>query len=187
LVSCYPSRWHAWKGPPVLLVPICGLHLDGNRLICNTRKCNQFASKPLIFQLSKLTLNQRVQGSSPCAPTKYASNFIKLCQERLDRTTFAVNSGPDADPAGRQVVTSNPRVVAPAETRHPTRRGLAACARSASRRRCWFWTGARAGRTAHEAGTSGRTVPSIRLVIAASRWRLNVRRSTSRAGVAAGQ
>ena len=63
---------------------ICGLQSARNRLICNARRCKRFARKPLIFQPSKLTLNQRVQGSSPCAPTtKKAKQITKLTQKIL--------------------------------------------------------------------------------------------------------
>ena len=57
---------------------ICGLQSARNRLICDARRCKRFGRKPLIFQPSKLTLNQRVQGSSPCAPTKNSQENMDL-------------------------------------------------------------------------------------------------------------
>ena|ERR1700691_1885268 len=52
-----------------LMTPIYSLQSARNRLICNGLKRHRFGSNSLIFQRSKLTLNQRVPGSSPGAPT----------------------------------------------------------------------------------------------------------------------
>ena len=46
------------------------LHFTRNRLFCNGTKWNQFEVKPLIYKQNDVTLNQRVPGSSPGAPTK---------------------------------------------------------------------------------------------------------------------
>jgi aerobic carbon-monoxide dehydrogenase large subunit len=46
-----------------------GLKSADNPLTYNGRDCAWFEVKPLILGIKNMTLNQRVQGSSPCAPT----------------------------------------------------------------------------------------------------------------------
>jgi hypothetical protein len=46
-----------------------GLLIASNPLFCNSAKLHQFEVKPLRQMEKAETLNQRVQGSSPCAPT----------------------------------------------------------------------------------------------------------------------
>jgi hypothetical protein len=47
-----------------------GLCFARHNLICNAAKWRQFECKPLIFWAGNLTLNQRVQCSSPCANSR---------------------------------------------------------------------------------------------------------------------
>ena len=60
--------------PRQLVVPdarqLKPLHLASNLLILNHRKIIPFTANPLFSRQKQQTLNQRVQGSSPCAPTK---------------------------------------------------------------------------------------------------------------------
>jgi hypothetical protein len=55
--------WHVSSSP---------LHFVSNLLILNHRKIIPFTANPLFFWQKHQTLNQRVQGSSPCAPTNYS-------------------------------------------------------------------------------------------------------------------
>jgi hypothetical protein len=57
------------------------LKMRRNRLILHARLFPRFEEKRLHFNDGWLTLNQRVQGSSPCAPT----NEIKYLAELSDR------------------------------------------------------------------------------------------------------
>jgi hypothetical protein len=58
---------------PTVVVPdarqLKPLHLASNLLILNHRKIIPFTANPLFSRQKQQTLNQRVQGSSPCAPT----------------------------------------------------------------------------------------------------------------------
>jgi len=54
-----------------------GLHFTYNRLFCNDMEWRQFAFKLLISSQKDLTLNQRVAGSSPAAPTTQSPESLK--------------------------------------------------------------------------------------------------------------
>jgi hypothetical protein len=45
------------------------LHFASNLLILNSRQINSFTANLLCPRQEQQSLNQRVQGSSPCAPT----------------------------------------------------------------------------------------------------------------------
>jgi hypothetical protein len=60
-----------------------GLHFTHNQLFYFGAKWIQFAAKLLISSQNDLTLNQRVQGSSPCAPT---TQLIEMDSEFFERT-----------------------------------------------------------------------------------------------------
>jgi hypothetical protein len=55
-----------------------GLKSAHNRLISNGPILLRFWIKRLKRLAKKLTLNQRVQGSSPCAPTNKINNLIRI-------------------------------------------------------------------------------------------------------------
>jgi hypothetical protein len=62
------------------------LHLASNLLILNHHKIIPFTANPLIYRQEQQSLNRRVQGSSPCAPTKIVQHFQWLGDPK--RITF---------------------------------------------------------------------------------------------------
>jgi hypothetical protein len=70
--SGHPSLHRTCPLLGVKRTSIGGLHFSRNSLFCNGTKMLQFVIKPLTLQQKDVTLNQRVQGSSPCAPTNLA-------------------------------------------------------------------------------------------------------------------
>jgi hypothetical protein len=80
--ACETFRWMKTQIPPYRANHTSfGLKSAGNPLTYNGRDHARFEVKPLILAIKNVTLNQRVQGSSPCAPT---SNFsIQLQGLRL--------------------------------------------------------------------------------------------------------
>jgi hypothetical protein len=61
----------------------CSLHFAHNPLSSNSMEWIQFAAKPLISNESDLTLNQRVPGSSPGAPTISRHKIKRLQRDRF--------------------------------------------------------------------------------------------------------
>jgi hypothetical protein len=68
--ACETFRWMKTRIPPYRANHTSfGLKSAGNPLTYNGRDHARFEVKPLILAIKNVTLNQRVQGSSPCAPT----------------------------------------------------------------------------------------------------------------------
>src|SRR6476620_2760680 len=65
----WPLRFLGWVASGFHVSP-SPLHLASNQLILNHHKIIPFTANPLLCRQKQETLNQRVQGSSPCAPTK---------------------------------------------------------------------------------------------------------------------
>jgi short chain dehydrogenase len=129
------------------------------------------ATEMLERQISKLG-GQSTGVTADVSKCADLENLVDAAVERFGRLS-GVRIPPSApiqsmcyeESQGKQIRFSNHIAITPAfcETqivffcRWSNRQALAARARSASRQQCWFWTAARAERTVHEAGRSGRT------------------------------
>jgi short chain dehydrogenase len=120
------------------------------------------ATEMLARQISKLG-GQSIGVTADVSKCADLEKLVDAAVERFERAP--IQSMCYEESQGKQIRFSNHIAITPAfcETqivffcRWSNRQALAARARSASRQQCWFWTAARAERTVHEAGRSGRT------------------------------
>src|SRR6516225_3199933 len=74
------------------------LHSGFDPLILNHRQLAPFTAIALISRPEQKSLNQRVQGSSPCAPTKLFLHITQLSEMHKTLCGPPLGSGPVADP-----------------------------------------------------------------------------------------